>query len=137
MRHKGGAVVRDVEGGAGRAAAQEDPGMRNFEAGQSDGGMDQAGVFGHGIKPSTRMLATLKWWWLRARYGSFALARAAWHFLACKPVLVPLEKQQERMKQCEQCEHLNGGNCELCGCNVALKVMFATEMCPDRPPRWV
>jgi glycosyltransferase involved in cell wall biosynthesis len=46
------------------------------------------------------------------------------------------EEQDRRKAACEACSHLNGDNCRLCGCHLNLKRSWASESCPDNPPRW-
>lgn len=41
-----------------------------------------------------------------------------------------------RRIRCALCPHNVGGQCSLCTCFVDLKTYFATESCPDTPPRW-
>lgn len=46
------------------------------------------------------------------------------------PSLAPESVQQARLALCKSCEHLNNGQCDLCGCIVALKVKPNNMRCP-------
>lgn len=41
-----------------------------------------------------------------------------------------------RLRKCLLCEHYEDGQCDLCLCFVEIKVRFADEACPDKPPKW-
>ncbi len=41
-----------------------------------------------------------------------------------------------RDARCRLCPHYDAGQCRVCTCVVGLKTLFATEFCPDNPPRW-
>lgn len=48
-----------------------------------------------------------------------------------------------RLARCRLCPHNDAvhytnpsGQCRLCTCYIDLKTYFATESCPDNPPRW-
>lgn len=45
---------------------------------------------------------------------------------------------QERFLVCLECEHLNPENffCNICGCNMQIKVKILRARCPDNPRRW-
>ena len=71
--------------------------------------------------------------------ANFAKATARW-VKAGKPV-VPEEIFQARLDTCMSCNHaaIKDGvfkKCNLCGCS-SKKLEWATEKCPDDPPRWV
>lgn len=70
--------------------------------------------------------------------ANFGKATARW-VKAGKPV-VPEEIFQARLDTCMSCNHaaIKDGvfkKCNLCGCH-AKKLEWATEKCPDDPPRW-
>jgi hypothetical protein len=44
--------------------------------------------------------------------------------------------RRHRMATCKACPRHVEGRCQLCGCELALKVASAAESCPDNPPRW-
>jgi len=52
------------------------------------------------------------------------------------------ERINEIFKTCQRCPHFTGSACSLCGCRITMKGNFmnklawATESCPDNPPRW-
>lgn len=43
---------------------------------------------------------------------------------------------EQRSFICNRCPNRIGNNCDICGCNISLKTMFADEYCPDKPARW-
>lgn len=45
--------------------------------------------------------------------------------------------QVDRLKVCTICEFNVGGDCALCGCNIAQKVEDPNQSCPANPPRWL
>lgn len=55
--------------------------------------------------------------------------------------VAPNEAYEERLRICSSCAHWNQrawlgmGGCRICRCS-RLKLMLATESCPDKPPRW-
>ena len=62
------------------------------------------------------------------------------------PILVPAEVKAARQLECTggagkaPCPNYEGGRCRLCGCGLdmlAKKLAWATERCPDNPPKWV
>jgi hypothetical protein len=67
-------------------------------------------------------------------------ARALWRVLVTwingGKVIAPPEEQHKRRFECSVCTHHEDGQCKLCTCFTEMKVIFATEECPDRPPRW-
>ena len=71
--------------------------------------------------------------------ANYIKATARW-VKSGKPV-VPEEEFSRRLKICEACEHVrlkpDGSmkKCNLCGCRGA-KLWWASEKCPDDPPRW-
>jgi hypothetical protein len=46
------------------------------------------------------------------------------------------ELQAERLAICGACEHDVDGWCQVCGCNLSVKVSFAEQRCPLEPPKW-
>lgn len=52
-------------------------------------------------------------------------------------LLVPADVLAERRRICGECPQFDRqrGRCRLCGCGGA-KLHLATEICPDKPPRW-
>lgn len=75
---------------------------------------------------------------------SYAQAYARW-IAAGSPVRVNDEIRRIFEGICRQCPHFQqkprkrGGKCGLCGCGLNLnsaKIAWATEHCPDTPPRW-
>jgi hypothetical protein len=68
--------------------------------------------------------------------------RAAGRFIRAlftrQPVVASVDVQLERLERCWRCPRYLGAQdqCEKCTCFVSLKVLPATEQCPDTPPRW-
>ena len=62
--------------------------------------------------------------------------------LAGGPILVPAEVAAARAAACRACGHFRSsdGRCGLCGCCTGRllldKLKYASESCPDLPPRW-
>ncbi len=77
---------------------------------------------------------------LADRARTFSKAAAKW-IAAGRPV-----RSKERMRElhaiCEACPRFHDHACTLCGCPVRRsgvlrnKLAWATESCPDDPPRW-
>jgi hypothetical protein len=65
-----------------------------------------------------------------------ALARVVRTFFSRDPVVATPEVQDERERRCTSCGHFDGLQCSLCTCVVSMKVLLASERCPDRPPSW-
>jgi hypothetical protein len=65
-----------------------------------------------------------------------ALARAIKAVVSKAPVIVEMQVADIREARCGVCPHHRNGQCELCTCVVSMKVLLATESCPDNPPRW-
>jgi len=59
------------------------------------------------------------------------------HIIAGSPE-VTNEVFNERISICQECPLFNSNNreCNKCGCPVDEKCKWATEECPDKPPRW-
>jgi len=83
-----------------------------------------------GLPSVTRILVTAA----RAA-GRIAVAAASG-----ERVTVPVEVKAARLATCDACPHQVAGRCGICGCGlgglVLDKTMWATERCPDQPPRW-
>ena len=41
------------------------------------------------------------------------------------------ELQVERLDICGNCTNFDGKSCQLCGCNMSIKVKFSATKCPD------
>jgi hypothetical protein len=41
-----------------------------------------------------------------------------------------------RLSVCNKCEFMIDGDCQICGCLVASKVIDPDQSCPDNPSRW-
>jgi hypothetical protein len=65
-----------------------------------------------------------------------ALGRAAGQNIRGRKLHVPPEILAARQAKCDVCPHLNGKRCGLCKCPLKPKLKWATERCPDNPPRW-
>ncbi len=52
------------------------------------------------------------------------------------PVVATPTVQDIRERRCLKCTHLIGNQCGICSCVVSIKVLLASESCPDSPPRW-
>jgi len=63
-------------------------------------------------------------------------AKAAAEFVADGCASVSREQYEERLRICEDCPHLRGYHCSLCGCLVQLKAIGRAFDCPDQPSRW-
>lgn len=50
--------------------------------------------------------------------------------------LVTPEEHARRVELCIVCPHRVFDKCGLCRCRVDLKASWASESCPDNPPRW-
>jgi len=69
-----------------------------------------------------------------------ALCRVLWGVVTRSPVVVPVNVEKFRLKQCRKCPHLHSDldQCGKCTCFVVLKCSLATEKCPDgRWGRWL
>lgn len=47
-----------------------------------------------------------------------------------KPMIVSQERQQERLDECINCDECFEGQCQICLCNIHLKSLFYSELCP-------
>jgi hypothetical protein len=65
-----------------------------------------------------------------------ALSRAGKTLFSRNPTVAILEVQDERERRCAACQYFTGVQCGLCTCVVSMKVLLASESCPDDPPRW-
>ena len=71
-----------------------------------------------------------------------AMIRAAKAAVNGEPVYVTPEVKKARIAICPTCPHYQPPTdttkptCSLCGCPVKDKAKYATEVCPDNPPRW-
>ena len=67
-------------------------------------------------------------------------ATARWLAAGCP--MTSAEGLQRRKDTCGICPHwkpsgwLGAGRCGICGCS-GVKPIWATESCPDKPPRWL
>lgn len=58
-------------------------------------------------------------------------------------ILVPPETESARREICHACPRFrkSDGRCSLCGCGTSGRILdklkYATEKCPDHPPRWL
>ena len=73
---------------------------------------------------------------------SYGKSYAAWN-LAGRPVRTDAEVEAIFETICVPCPNFKprkrGGRCGLCGCGLNIqsdKIRWATEQCPDKPPRW-
>jgi hypothetical protein len=78
-------------------------------------------------------------WTLAQRATRFSVALARHALDGFTPATT--ETIASRLAICQQCEHLKDGACGLCGCNcnnggLLNKLAWASESCPDNPPRW-
>jgi hypothetical protein len=71
-----------------------------------------------------------------ARAARFAAALAK--YVAAGLPRAPEAVAAARLAACSACPNLDPDDrvCRLCGCYVDIKTQWATEACPDRPPRW-
>ena len=44
---------------------------------------------------------------------------------------------KKRMRICRNCPNLKGGDCVICGCDMAAKTRLPAEICPDKKPKWL
>lgn len=74
---------------------------------------------------------------LWAKIGKFFTARSRW-VAAGKP-LRTAERIREIKALCAVCPHrdIERNACRLCGCALRMKIKWATEPCPARPPLWL
>lgn len=50
---------------------------------------------------------------------------------------VPLVVLEERRTICQECPLRSDRTCSVCGCLIEIKTRWASEKCPDDPPRWL
>lgn len=46
------------------------------------------------------------------------------------------EEYYQRLKSCTECDKLNLGMCELCGCFVEYRAAHSEMHCPGKPQKW-
>ena len=63
----------------------------------------------------------------------FNFFKALFRF-AKRPEVAPEWVQTKRHSRCMHCPHNESGQCQLCTCYCPMKVILATESCPDK--RW-
>lgn len=59
-----------------------------------------------------------------------AISRAIYYKIIRKPVIVDDLKEEYRMSICSRCENNDHYVCLVCGCELHLKTMIASEVCP-------
>ena len=57
-------------------------------------------------------------------------SREALKFVSKGAPIVSKEVFEERLKICNECEHLLGNKCMKCGCTMAVKCKWGTAACP-------
>jgi len=65
--------------------------------------------------------------------AAVSLAKAA---LAGKTVKASEEEIARRTALCNDCRHMSGNRCALCGCFLKWKRTVEVWHCPDDPPKW-
>lgn len=65
-----------------------------------------------------------------------AIGRVIHNLYFGKRVGVSEEVVKQRESICSNCPHNDDSMCSLCSCFIPVKVLLASEQCPDKPPRW-
>lgn len=71
-----------------------------------------------------------------------SLGRSLWHLLKDKVLWATPEEAAMRKAICENCQHLEDGQCKICTCYVGVKTTFQYEYCPllkwgGERPQWL
>lgn len=74
--------------------------------------------------------------WRTIPTALIAFARFVRTLFSRNPVISTPQVQDAREEKCKQCDHLIGNQCGICSCVVSMKVLLASESCPDTPPQW-
>lgn len=71
------------------------------------------------------------------RIANFTVSKIS-HVISGSPE-VSKEILNQRVNICQECPFFNFENreCDKCGCPIDEKCKWATEKCPDSPPRWI
>lgn len=65
-----------------------------------------------------------------------AVFRTAKYLASGRPILAPVDVQEERYAICRSCRWYLDAQCTVCTCFVSMKVVLSAESCPEKPPRW-